>query len=262
MTALHINGCSGDLNPLPRRKVELMEEYGDEMAASVASAALTPTVSSLTPIGPDQALVCSAVEIPLRYHTLPTREELIRTRDDPKFFAPCMLPTGESDCFPSVLSGPLLSMVFSSRLRGRRVRRVPGRPGASKRRRGSEECQLERVVPRQVRLYSDVRAPQPPTPPSPELHPQDSSHPAGGSGTSVCLVLRAFSPRRLQVLGCLGGGDAGAVRQAPSVPAPALPHLAVAHRRRHHLGRAWRRRYTAPPQALSWAGCLTSRLVQ
>ena len=159
VTALHINGCSGDLNPLPRRKVELMEEYGDEMAASVASAALTPTVSSLTPIGPDQALACSAVEIPLRYHTLPTREELIRTRDDPKFFAPCMLPTGESDCFPSVLSGPLLSMVFSSRLRGRRLRRVPGRPGASKRRRGSKECQLERVVPRQVRLYSDVRAP-------------------------------------------------------------------------------------------------------
>ena len=110
VTALHINGCSGDINPLPRRKVELMEEYGDEMAASVASAALAPTASTLAPIAADAPLVCSAVEIPLRYHTLPTREELIRTRDDPNFFAPCMLPTGESDCFPSVLSRTLLSV--------------------------------------------------------------------------------------------------------------------------------------------------------
>ena len=91
--AMHINGCSGDTNPLPRRKDEYRVQYGDEMAAAVASAALSPT-ATLVVVPGDATLRCVAMELPLRYHTLPTEAELIRTRDDTQYFAPCMLPTG------------------------------------------------------------------------------------------------------------------------------------------------------------------------
>lgn len=86
LVALHINGCSGDQNPLPRRSIPLMEQYGDAMAAAVTAAGLVDT-AMLCPLGGDATLSCVAVDIPLRYHTLPTEEDLVRTRDTDTFFA-------------------------------------------------------------------------------------------------------------------------------------------------------------------------------
>ena len=94
VVALHINGCSGDQNPLPRRTIPLLEKYGDDMAAAVSAAAMEGPASALRPLTPSETLSCTAVELPLRYHTLPTEAELIRTRDSDDFFAPGMLPTG------------------------------------------------------------------------------------------------------------------------------------------------------------------------
>eukprot|EP01047_Picozoa_sp_COSAG01_P129459 COSAG01_NODE_58912_length_303_cov_0.764706_1_plen_47_part_10 len=37
LIAMHINGCSGDTNPLPRRKEEYRIQYGEEMATSVST---------------------------------------------------------------------------------------------------------------------------------------------------------------------------------------------------------------------------------
>ena len=70
LLALHINGCSGDLNPLPRRTVPLMTEYGEAMATAVATAAgLGPPTAAtaaaegeLRPIGP--GLQCKSRQIP------------------------------------------------------------------------------------------------------------------------------------------------------------------------------------------------------
>jgi neutral ceramidase len=81
--------CSGDQNPLPRRTVELMQRYGEQMAHAIWQA-----LGSARDIQGSATLSCVAVELPLRYHTLPTEEELVRTRDTSDFFAPCMLPTG------------------------------------------------------------------------------------------------------------------------------------------------------------------------
>lgn len=86
LVALHINGCSGDQNPLPRRSIPLMEQYGDAMAAAVVAAGLGDN-ALLCPLTGDATLSCVATEIPLRYHTLPTTEDLVRTRDTDTFFA-------------------------------------------------------------------------------------------------------------------------------------------------------------------------------
>ena len=64
------------------------------MAAAVSAAALEGPASALRPFTPSETLSCTAVELPLRYHTLPTEADLIRTRDSDDFFAPGMLPTG------------------------------------------------------------------------------------------------------------------------------------------------------------------------
>ena len=42
VVALHINGCSGDQNPLPRRTIPLLEKYGDDMAAVFSPLASGP----------------------------------------------------------------------------------------------------------------------------------------------------------------------------------------------------------------------------
>jgi hypothetical protein len=95
--AMHINGCSGDQNPLPRRKIELMEKYGQQMADTVSEVVAHcdesmdpcrhPTSSSAilrppTPIQGDNIMLrCVAVALSLRYHELPSEADLIRTRD-------------------------------------------------------------------------------------------------------------------------------------------------------------------------------------
>jgi hypothetical protein len=68
--ALFWAGCGGDQNPIPRRKVELAEKYGGELATAVdqvLAGKLQPVAAKLT---------ASYQEIPLAFGELPTREQL------------------------------------------------------------------------------------------------------------------------------------------------------------------------------------------
>eukprot|EP01043_Picozoa_sp_COSAG02_P118162 COSAG02_NODE_54741_length_294_cov_1.051282_1_plen_67_part_01 len=57
LIAMHINGCSGDTNPLPRRKEEYRIQYGEEMATAVSTALRS---RSLVAIPADAPLRCVA----------------------------------------------------------------------------------------------------------------------------------------------------------------------------------------------------------
>ena len=72
-TAMFFSGCGADQNPLPRRKVELAEQYGRMLALSVDEV-----------LASEMSLVSGAVqtrfrEIDLEFSTIPTREELVET---------------------------------------------------------------------------------------------------------------------------------------------------------------------------------------
>jgi neutral ceramidase len=67
--ALIALGCGGDQNPMPRRTMELVLQYGEALAAEAKRLAQTP----LTPL--TGALECRAKEIELAFEKLPTREE-------------------------------------------------------------------------------------------------------------------------------------------------------------------------------------------
>lgn len=69
-TALFVAGCGGDQNPLPRRTIELAQQYGDELAKAV-EAVVNGTLSDVR--GPLRA---AYKEIPLELSTPPTREQL------------------------------------------------------------------------------------------------------------------------------------------------------------------------------------------
>lgn len=71
VTAMFMNGCSGDQNPYPRRTMELAETHGKSLATSV-EAALTTNMIPLT-----GSIRAGLREIPLAYDTLPTREQLL-----------------------------------------------------------------------------------------------------------------------------------------------------------------------------------------
>lgn len=71
VTAMFMNGCSGDQNPYPRRTMELAETHGKSLATSV-EAALTTNMIPLS-----GGIRAGLREIPLAYDTLPTREELL-----------------------------------------------------------------------------------------------------------------------------------------------------------------------------------------
>ncbi len=68
--ALFVNTCGGDQNPLPRRKVELCEKYGQMLAAAVEDALKKPLKS----VSPG---LCTAFEyVHLPFEKVITREEL------------------------------------------------------------------------------------------------------------------------------------------------------------------------------------------
>lgn len=71
ITAMFMNGCSGDQNPYPRRTKELAETHGHSLATAV-EAALTTTMTPLT-----GGIRAAYREIPLAYDTLPTHEQLL-----------------------------------------------------------------------------------------------------------------------------------------------------------------------------------------
>ena len=63
-------GCGADINPLPRRKVELAEAYGKALGEAV----IRGIEGTLPEVG--ATLKTYYEEIPLRFDTLPTKEEL------------------------------------------------------------------------------------------------------------------------------------------------------------------------------------------
>ena len=70
--ALFVAGCGADQNPLPRRTVQLAEDYGKQAATSVGETIR----NGLRPV--DGRLQTRYSEIDLPYATVPTRDELAR----------------------------------------------------------------------------------------------------------------------------------------------------------------------------------------
>lgn len=69
-TALFVAGCGADQNPLPRRTVQLAQEYGRQTAAAVESTLRT----GLKPVDGNLRTLYSEIE--LAFASLPTREQL------------------------------------------------------------------------------------------------------------------------------------------------------------------------------------------
>jgi len=63
-------GCGADQNPNPRRTMELVKQYGEDLAAEVGRVIRGEGMRSVA-----GAIACRAERIPLEYATLPTREE-------------------------------------------------------------------------------------------------------------------------------------------------------------------------------------------
>jgi hypothetical protein len=70
--ALFWQGCGGDQNPLPRRTVELAEEYGRQLAQGVESVMKAP----MSPVAPLLKMAFDEIDLPLA--DLPSRETLIK----------------------------------------------------------------------------------------------------------------------------------------------------------------------------------------
>ncbi len=77
-TAMFVNTCGGDQNPLPRRSVELCEQYGQRLAHAVLEA-LQPAVP-LEPLSAELQMVFSYVDLP--YLNVVSRDELATLLSD------------------------------------------------------------------------------------------------------------------------------------------------------------------------------------
>lgn len=75
-TAMFVNTCGGDQNPLPRRKVELCERYGHMLADAVDDAMKKP----LKTVAPGLRTAFAYVDLP--YEKVITREELQAAQRD------------------------------------------------------------------------------------------------------------------------------------------------------------------------------------
>jgi hypothetical protein len=73
-TAMFVNTCGGDQNPLPRRSVELCRKYGHMLAAAVEDALEQP----LETVAPGLRFAFEYVELP--YLQVASREELLAAR--------------------------------------------------------------------------------------------------------------------------------------------------------------------------------------
>jgi neutral ceramidase len=73
-TALFVNTCGGDQNPLPRRSVELCQRYGQMLAAAVEDVLQRP----LEPVSPGLHTAFAYVELP--YAKVASRDELFAAR--------------------------------------------------------------------------------------------------------------------------------------------------------------------------------------
>jgi neutral ceramidase len=70
-TALFVNTCGGDQNPLPRRTVELCRQYGHELAVGVEEA----LAGRLEPVAPELRTAYRLIDLP--YLAVITRPELL-----------------------------------------------------------------------------------------------------------------------------------------------------------------------------------------
>ena len=75
-TAMFVNTCGGDQNPLPRRKIELCEKYGHMLAVGVEEALKPP----LKPVSAGLRTAFEIIDLP--YLTNVTREELTELSKD------------------------------------------------------------------------------------------------------------------------------------------------------------------------------------
>lgn len=76
--ALFVDGCGGDQNPLPRRTVELCEQYGEQLTAAVEE-------QLATPLRPLASRARTRFEfVTLDFERNPTREELEAALDHPR----------------------------------------------------------------------------------------------------------------------------------------------------------------------------------
>lgn len=73
-TAMFVNTCGGDQNPLPRRSVELCQRYGHMLATAVEDVLKQP----LEPVSPGLRTAFAYVELP--YLQVASREELLAAR--------------------------------------------------------------------------------------------------------------------------------------------------------------------------------------
>jgi hypothetical protein len=71
-TALFFAGCGADQNPLPRRKNELAEAYGKQLADAVDQVVKAP----MTPIEPRMKTTFARIELP--FGELPSREKIVQ----------------------------------------------------------------------------------------------------------------------------------------------------------------------------------------
>lgn len=71
-TALFFAGCGADQNPLPRRKNELSEAYGKQLAEAVDQVVRAP----MTPIKPHLATTFTRIDLP--FGELPSREKIVQ----------------------------------------------------------------------------------------------------------------------------------------------------------------------------------------
>lgn len=82
VTALFWAGCGADINPIPRRKPELAERYGRDLADAV-NRALNGVFTELDP-----TIECNYAEIDLPFDKLPSREKLVKdSSDENKYIA-------------------------------------------------------------------------------------------------------------------------------------------------------------------------------
>jgi len=78
--AMFVAGCGGDQNPLPRRSIELAEQYGRQLAASVAKVVEGPMQAIEGPLG------AAYQEIDLAFGTLPSRQQVEKDAKAEDFF--------------------------------------------------------------------------------------------------------------------------------------------------------------------------------
>lgn len=79
-TALFAMGCGADQNPLPRRKVELLKQYGMQLADAVDE-------TLKQPLKPLKSKLATAVELtPLKFDPLPPREQLEKMAAAPESY--------------------------------------------------------------------------------------------------------------------------------------------------------------------------------